>query len=171
VAIRGLNAGTVVVYDASGARLRNITNSYGRTAATALDSRLSRYVDVGNALFASQLGTGWYDLEEAHRWMGKTATLHIGGPESATQELYLSGGVPAELTGHAPLVLKISLDGEALPALYIPQGAESFELSTPVPPRFIHKDDVTVTIDVDRTFTPPGDGRALSLAFGKISIH
>ena len=41
----------------------------------------------------------------------------------------------------------------------------------PIPARLVGAERVEVTLTVDRTFVPPGDGRELGLAFGSFSVR
>jgi hypothetical protein len=146
----------IVVYDARGPRLRNITQLY---AALPHDNTLPLRVDAASPLTSYLLGPEWYPSDGDHRWMPKRATLRIGGPGT---RLYLRGECPSELL---PLSVTVSVDGEPLPSATI--GENAFEISFPIPAR----PELKVTIEAARTFRPAADPRDLSLAFGTIEVR
>ncbi|MEO7652129.1 MAG: hypothetical protein ABIZ80_16820, partial [Bryobacteraceae bacterium] len=59
--------------------MRDITAEW-KAASRGKWSGPSRRVDVSNPLVQSQLGDGWFALDGASRWMGKRASLRLGGP-------------------------------------------------------------------------------------------
>ena len=169
--LQALNSGRIVVYSAAGERLKNITGKYGSTAQSRLSGETPRRVDVANDLLGRLLGKGWYPRDDQHRWMPKQATLRIGGPTMAGQRLYISGYCPAEQLEKGPLPLSVSVDGKALPPVRIQTGAGRFDFDSALPAELAGKESVEVALEVGRTFTPPGEDRALGLVFGVFEIR
>ncbi len=145
----------IVVYDARGPRLRNITQLY---AALPHDNTPPLRVDAASPLTSYLLGPEWYTSDGDHRWMPKRATVRIGGPGT---RLYLRGECPDQLL---PLAVTVSVDGAALPQETIRENA--FEISFPLPAR----PQYNLSIEAAKTFRPPADPRELSLAFGTIEV-
>ncbi len=167
----GLNAGRVVVYAPSGDRLRNVTDLYQQTTSLYLHKATPRRVDVANDLLAYLLGKTWYPRDENHRWMPKQADLRLGGPLDARQRLYLTGYCPKQQLEKGPLPLRVSVDGAALPPVQIQPGTENFAFDFALPATLTGKESVEVTVEVGRTFTPPGEDRVLGLVFGVFEIR
>lgn len=170
-ALRALSENRAVVYDASGARLRNITKRYKATAPALREPELARRVDVGQPLFADQLGPGWYEAEGGHRWMPARAVVHLGGPRSGSEKLYVTGYCPAAQVEQGPVRLAVFVDGGLLATVELTEGDARFDFSFPLPGQLAGKDSVEVALQVDRTFVAPGDGRELGVAFGVLAIR
>lgn len=166
VVTRELARNRLVVYDVRGERLRNMTSLY---AALPRDNSLPRRLDVGDPLIANLLGPEWYPLDQDHRWMARAATLKLGGPASAGQSLYLHGNCADQQIESGALNVTVTVDGSTLPVASVRQ--TSFELRFPLPPQVVGKSEIQVSIQVDRTFRPPADGRDLGLAFGVVEIR
>jgi hypothetical protein len=170
ILLRALERGEAVVYDASGGRLRNITTPYGRVLE-GLKLDAPRFLDVGNPLFSKQLGPGWYAPDGAIRWMGLRAEVHLGGPRSGGQSLHLVGHAPQELFQNGTVRLVVHVNSHELANFQLGLENMDFELTAPLPGDLAGSQEISFVLDVSRTWSPPGDGRAISLAFGKIFIH
>lgn len=162
VAAMGLEHKQIEVYDASGPTLRNITYYY---AATLRASGLPEQVSVSDPITTSLLGVGWYRLETDHRWMGKRATLRMGAPHHSGEKLYLEGYC-AEGLGEAQVT--VSVNGATLPAAPVHPGL--FDLAFPIPDSLAGKSEMQVTVEVSKTFVPPGEDRNLGLSFGTFEV-
>jgi hypothetical protein len=168
VAAQGLARGDLVVYDARGPRLRNVTSVY---AAIPRDTKLPRLLDAAVPLNAYLLGPEWYPVDEDHRWMPQRASLRMAGAEHRGEKLYLHGGTTTELLQTGPVTVHVTVDGVALPAAVLRPDQEEFELSFPLPDAATNKSEMKVTIAVSKTFRAPGDPRELSLHFGTFEVH
>jgi hypothetical protein len=153
------------VYDVRGPRLHNITTLY---ASLPIDMAQPRRLTGGDPALAEMFGPEWYPIEVDHRWMPHRATLKIGGPTRPGEHLYLHGYVSAEQLHAGPVDVTATVDGVSLPAGRV-TGTE-FELNLPLPDSIVGKPVVPVTLEVNRTIRPPGDGRELGMAFGEISV-
>jgi hypothetical protein len=63
------------------------------------------------------------------------------------------------------------LDGAALPAASIKPGESAFELAFPLPDSAVGKTELSITVEVARTFRPASDPRELGLAFGVFEVR
>ena len=171
IALQALAGKQVVVYQVGGARLRNVTALFQELAPRLWSPEEPRSVVAGNRLFAGQLGTEWGEIESGHRWMSREATVRLGGPSQPGQKLYLSGYCPGGLLAQEPARLAVSVDGEPLASAQLRQGNASFELSWPLPDRLAGRPALTILLELDRTFTPPGETRRLGLVFGSFRVQ
>jgi len=167
----GLNKGKVVVYSVAGDRLKNITAVYQALSPLNLRSGTPRRVDVSNDLLKHLLGDTWYQSDGTHRWMPKRATVRLGGPNKASERLYITGYCPVQQFEKGALPLSAQLDGKPLGAVSIQPGTERFDFNFALPPGLVGKDAVEVAVEVGRTFATAGDDRQLGVAFGVFEIR
>jgi hypothetical protein len=170
VLLRALERGQAVVYDASGGRLRNITTAYEFILESSPVEE-PRFLDVGNPLFSKQLGTGWYPPDGTIRWMGARAEVRLGGPPAAGQSLHLLGHAPQELFQNGTVRLTVHANSRELANFQLGPENVDFELAAPIPGDLKGTSQISLVLDVSRTWSAPADSRAISLAFGKIFIH
>lgn len=161
----------VAVYEVGEHRLRNVTSLYSRVVAPRLAKGAPRRIDVGQPLFADQLGLGWYAAEDGYRWMGKRAEVRLGGPQTAQEKLYLKGFCPAQLVTNSPAYLTVMIGGHTLPPATLDRDHLSFEFSWPIPEDQIGRPEIDIVVAVDRTFRSGRDVRDLGLAFGHLSVR
>ncbi|HLK22926.1 MAG TPA: hypothetical protein VKT81_28465 [Bryobacteraceae bacterium] len=130
---------------------------------------MSTRVDAGDPQFQNQLGPEWYAIDQGFRWMPMRATVRLRGPIAKGQKLIVSGYCPALQTAKGPLGLQVSLDDFALRPVEIEKGDApfSFEFSLPEDARA----EITLRLEVERTFSTPADQRTLGLAFGTFEIR
>jgi hypothetical protein len=172
VARRALEENRAVVYAAGGERLKNITTAFSNAARTRWPHpEEPRRVDAGSPLFETQLGPGWYGIEGNYRWMAKRATVWLGAPQSAGEKLHVAGYCPVSQVQKGPLKMTVSVDGLPFPPILLDQGDALFENAFPLSKKLLGKERVELTIEVDRTFQAPSDGRSLGLVFGTFAIR
>jgi len=171
VALKALDREQVVVYEVGGERLRNLTALYQVIGSRLWGAEEPRRVHAGNRLLADQLGPGWFDIEGGHRWMSRQATVRLGGPAKPGQKLYLSGYCPAGLLEHGPVRLTVAVDGEPLPPVLLRDPDQRFEMVLPLPDKLVGHPAMAVSLELDRTFTPPGETRRLGLVFGTFRVR
>lgn len=169
--LEALEKNRLAVYLVSGERLRNITSIYEKTARLQLKNESPRRVDVGNPLLEPLLGKTWHSREGAYRWMPRRATVRIGGPRNARERLYLIGFIPAAELDKGPVRLSVRAEAFALGSRPVEKGMERIEVDFELPAALVGKDTIELTIEVDRTFVPPADGRELGVAFGVFEIR
>ncbi len=170
LAKRALDRGQAVVYRVGDGRLHNITTSYRERTASTWKLEQPRYVDVGQALFDDLLDAGWYPLEGSYRWMQKHASLRMGGPARAGDKLYISGFCPQGQLGEKSVKMTVTMSGLSL-GVVTPDRLGAFEATFSIPASVVGRDEVQIVLDLNRTFTPPGDSRTLGLAFGTFALR
>lgn len=171
VARRVLEEGRLVIYSVETDRLRNITSVYSQTARFRWQAEGEpRQVDVGEPIFAHQLGSGWHPIDVRHRWSAKRATLRLGGPRTPEEELHVEGFCPAVRLKDGPVRLTISVDGLALPGVWVGEPAGRFRFAFQLPAATLGRASIEVSVEVDRTLRLPGDRRELGLVFGTFAI-
>ena len=168
---RALDQDSVVVYEAGGGRLKNITRLYSQVFQQAGADGIPRRVDAGNPLLGYLLGKTWYRAERWSRWMPRRATVRMGGPVSAAQKLYVHGSCPAGLLAAGPLDMRLWADELPLGGGRVEERNASFDFVFDLPRQLQGKAAVTVTVEAGRTFRPAGDNRDLSCSFGTFEIR
>jgi hypothetical protein len=168
VAAQALQRGELVVYDASGPRLRNITALY---TAIPRETKLPKRLDASVPLNGYLLGPEWHQIDEDHRWMPHRATLRMGAPERPGEKLYLRGGTSSELLQKGPVTVRVAVNGIALPPATIRRAEESFELSFRLPDAVVGKMEMNVAVEVSRTFHVAQDPREFGLHFGVFEVR
>jgi hypothetical protein len=129
------------------------------------------YLDVRSPLTALHVGEGWWPAEANHRWMSKEAVVELRGPEAKSGELVLRGFVAPEHVSAGPVLLSVSVDGNALTPAKIDSHNLTFDLRLPLPAAVLGKPLVRVELAVDRPLVIPGDGRELGPAFGTFEVR
>jgi len=170
-AARLLLAGDAVVYRVSGRRLNNVTRLFRASLGPPERHPPARWVDAGKPWFADQIGAGWQPIEGGYRWMGRRAEITLGGPQTPGETLYVAGFCPARQVAAGPLEFRVSVNGDRPHRVHLTRGDRGFEFRFPLPEQLIGKESVLVSLEVDRTFSPPGDNRELGLAFGLLAIR
>jgi hypothetical protein len=166
VMVQALQRGELVVYDARGPRLRNITAVYA-----AIPREVKPPARVDAVADAYLLGPEWYRADGDHRWMPRRATLRVAAPEHTGEKLYLSGGTSSELLQKGPVTVGVTVNGMALPPARMARNDASFELSFALPDAVAGKAEMQVAIEVNRTFRTPADPRELGLYFGVFEVR
>ncbi|MBI3666095.1 MAG: glycosyltransferase family 39 protein [Acidobacteria bacterium] len=166
--LAALRAGSAVVCDVSSGRLLDITNAYAASAPARLKAAPPRRVNVGDLYMADQLGSGWSGFEGTHRWMGRRAQVRLAGPRSPEDRLRIQA-IHSEQPQAGPVHLSVSVDGIPIGRVEI-RNNRTGEHIFPLPPSLIGKQEITVTLETDRTFRIPGDERDLGLAFGVVEL-
>jgi hypothetical protein len=170
-ALEAFKRNQAVVYEVTNDRLLNITDYYSKQAISTWKQDLPQSVDAAQSLYSSQFGNTWYPIEDGHRWMPRQATVRLGAPKSPDQKLHLTGFAPDELFREGPVHLKVSADEKVLQVFTLTASDTEFDLITVMPAESVGRQDTLITLEVDRVYVPPGDGRTLSLGFGKIRIQ
>jgi hypothetical protein len=164
---KALDSEQAVVYQLEGDRLRNITSVY-QTSLPKDVTGLPNFVRAGEPLFADQFGPEWNPLESGFRWMGPRGTVKLGNPPGA-RTFQLRGWIPDEvaaLKGH----LQAKLDGVTVGRIGLSRQG-NFEFTSEIPENLRDRRQLTLQLDCDRTWVPPGDGRSLCAAFGEFGLR
>jgi hypothetical protein len=117
------------------------------------------------------MGSGWYAIEGETRWMGKRATLRIGAPIRAPATLELTGYCVPQQLAEGPLRLTVTVDGAPLPPAQIQSCDGLFQKDFPLPPETAGRKLMEIVVEVDRTFSVPGDQRDLGLIFRSFEVR
>ncbi|HYM13106.1 MAG TPA: glycosyltransferase family 39 protein [Bryobacterales bacterium] len=167
--LEALRKGEVAVYDASEPVLRNITFHYTMDAPNLLRPEAPRRVEVGEPLMASQLGPGWYGIQQDHRWMGRRAELRLAAPRRPGERLRIEAIYPERLNV-GTLHLSVAVNGIAIGTAEI-RDVRSTDHEFALPAAVVGLGEMTVTLEVDRTFRAAPDPRELGLAFGVVEVR
>jgi len=170
-ALRALEEGQLVIYAVERDRLRNITRVYEPVARVRWQEEEPRQVDVAEPIFARQLGPGWYEIQGSHRWMGRRATVRLGGPRTAEERLYVQGFCPAVRVRVGPVQMRVSVEGRPVGRIVLEKPNQLFSREFPLPPEAVGRPRVELVIEVDPPLRVPGDQRELGLAFGRFAIR
>jgi hypothetical protein len=166
--MHALGREALVVYDASGPRLRAITASY---AVPPGSEGAPARIDAANPLLGYLLGPEWYPVDGDHRWMPARATLRMGAPQAPGKSLYLAGVCPEGNLQAGPLPVVVSVNGIKLPEATIQPGQGQFQLVFPLPAAVTGTGEMQVEAAISRTTRAPGDDRDLGLAFGVFEVR
>jgi hypothetical protein len=170
-AARLLRADQAVVYDVSGRRPKNVTRLFRASLGPPERLPPARWIDAGKPWFADQIGAGWEPIERGYRWMGRRAELRLGGPQKAGEVLFVAGFCPAKQLAQGPLEFRVSVDGGSPERRRLTKADTGFEFRFPLSKELIGKESFLVSLEVERTFSPPGENRELGLAFGLFAVR
>ena len=169
-ALHAIEFGRGRVFRLSGTQLLDITRGYEQILRT--DPRATRvdFVDAGDPNYAERLGPTWYKAEGGLRWMPKSATVRLSGPENVGAKLYVTGYVPPAIVAAGPVTLAFRVAGERIGDGKIStDGTFSFEF--PVPASMVGRKEVEVEIEASRVLHPETDPRDFGAAFGTFAIR
>jgi hypothetical protein len=160
-----------VVYQVEPDRLRGQTLPYEMAARERWQPALARRIDVGRPAFAAQLGPEWYGIEDGRRWMPQRATLWLGGPQHAGATLHVEGFCQREQSQIGPVRIAVTTDSTRLPDIVIAHCGEQFQADLPLSPEVAGRPRIKVSIEVDKVYYAPGDGRPLGAVFGRFEVR
>ena len=164
----------VVIYSLSGDHLRNITESFERSAPNRFVNRLPSRIDAGNPLYSWLLGPTWLQPESGVRWMPGKATVRLRGPDTRGNKIVLDGFYPAEqlneeLVNKTPRHLILSVDGVRVGETQINNPESSFHRLFSMPDASVGKSAVEIEILVDPVQRK--NGQTYGVVFGKVAIQ
>ena len=158
-----------LVFELKGRELRDITEPYFAKAQIA--AMRPEFVDVADPLYRGRLGPTWYQIEQNFRWMPKTATLKIAGPQRAGQVLEVTGYCPAAVLAKGPLRVFFRGDGIDIGSRRLILPDQHFDLELPLPAALIGRSTIELEIEVSHTTqVPGGDPRTLGLVLQTFTI-
>jgi len=170
-AYEAIHTGQAVVYAWDPPVLRNVTRSFEDLASTVWKHEMPRFVDAGQAAFATMLGPMWYDLESGFRWMPRSASVRIAAPSRSGEKLWVSGYCPESFLAANPRLLTVRINGIKLDSVRITPQNPAFEFAFPLPDQLVGAASMLLELEVDRTSSIPGDEREFGLAFGRFAIR
>ncbi len=150
--------------------VRDVTQSYLAAASLEFAARHPEFVDLADPTYVSHLGPTWYPAEEDFRWMPKTGTVKIGGPQEAGRVLDVNGYCPAILVAQGPVTILFRADDVEIGTATLKQPDQRFNLQFPLPPELVGRPMVQIEIEVSRTTQAPGDSRDLGMVFTTFTI-
>jgi hypothetical protein len=166
-AMRLLNRNQLTVLDAGAAAPRDVTDSFAATLGQQALQSGRNFVDVGSPVYASKIGPEWYQVENGFRWMPRRATVELAGPKSPKERLYVTGhGAGAALAG-GPVTVTLRVKEKEIGSGKVTEADRPFAFDVPIP---VGRETLLLTVEVSRTFHPPGDPRELGLIFGTFEI-
>lgn len=136
-----LETGGAVVYDASGAVLRNVTGRFRAMASALWRETMPRYLNFGDPIFEAYLGPGWAAARDGYRAAGPRARFRIASPADARERLRLT-----VFEKQRP-VLKVCAEGAELPAQEISRAGEGWEIRLIPPPGPAAKTEMELTLE------------------------
>ncbi len=160
-----------IVFQVTGESIREVTAAYRAIAQSQRAAMRRTSIELGDSSAADLLGSGWYPAEKGFRWMAKAASARLAGPQTAQQRLHIDGFVPAGALANGPLTLLIKVDAKPAGALRIDTPDSLLTADFALPQAAIGQREITITLEVSRTFRPPGDPRELGLILSKLAIR
>jgi hypothetical protein len=158
-----------LVFELKGRGVQDITNRYLARAQFA--SSHPEFVNVADPLYRDRLGPTWFKIEQNFRWMPKTATVKIAGPQKAGQVLEVTGYCPAAVVAQGPLQVSFSGDGIDIGSASLTRPNQHFDLKLPLPSTLVGRPMIELEIEVNRTIRPGGtDPRTLGLVLQTFTI-
>ena len=162
--------GDALVYEIENRKLRNITRTYAAIVRAQPDPPLASFIDVGVPHFESQIGEGWYGVENGFRWSTQHAIVYLPGPSSPGQKLTVHGSAPDVQTKKGPLHFALSIDGRQQPVKTIGRDNADFHFDYDLPADLVGRPKVEVAFTLDRTVRVSTDDRNLGIVFGEFSV-
>ena len=155
LALRVLQAGRAIVYQADGAVLRNATARYRALAGTLWKAEAPRFINLGDTIYAEYLGPGWSAAADGYRWLLRTGTLHVGGPRGPGDRLYVG------VFSAAKPRLSLRVDGTDLAPQLNARSNGMSEFAASLPVALGGKEEVEVVLS-------NGDPAALQFGFVEV---
>ena len=168
-AMRLLNRNELTVLDVAASPPKDITADFTATLGNQIVHSSRNFVDVGNLLYSPKLGPSWYQVENGSRWMPKRATVELAAPKSASERLYVTGYGAAAALASGPLTITVLIKGKQIGHAAVTEPNHLFAFDLPLPADLAGQ-PLQLTIEVSKTFHPPGDPRELGLIFGTFEI-
>jgi hypothetical protein len=142
-ALRALKENRAVVYQVTGAGLRNVTNRYRLAAETAWKAETPQFINLGDSVFDSYLGPGWSQSRDGSRYMNGAGTLHIGAPRAARDRLYIGVFRVTDFR------LELRVNGLAVPTELERRDLDLSEFAAKLPALFIGEKDLEIRLSAD----------------------
>ncbi len=170
-AVRALEQNQAVALQVSSSGVREVTASYRAVVQSQRTAIRRTSIDLGDTGSADLLGEGWHAAEKGFRWMGKRATVRLAGPQNAAERLYVDGFIPAGAVASGPVTLTLRVDGKPVGMTKLQKADSLLAIDFALPVSTVNQREVTVELEVSRTFQPPGDPRDLGVIISKIAIR
>lgn len=159
-----------IVYKLEGRHLRDVTQAALTAVHEDYMTAHPEIVEVADPVYQSRLGPTWYNAEKGFRWMPKTATVKIAGPQHPGQVLEISGYCPSLIVRKGPLKVTFHADGIEIGAVTLEQPDQPVHLQLPLPASLIGRPMIEVEIEVSRTVQVGSDVRPLGMIFSSFRM-
>ena len=170
-ALLAIESGKARVLDVTAIQPRDITESFETVMRAEFLGASRAFVDVGQPLYAPRLGPTWYKIENAYRWMPKSATVELAGPSSPGERLYVTGYGSANVVASGPVTVRFRVNGQEIGTTVVAMPDHKFQSDFLLPDKLVGEYSMGVSIEVSKTFRPAGDQRDLGMIFGTFSVH
>lgn len=154
-----------VVYTLEGRHLRDVTQSSLKAVEAEYMTAHPEIVDVADPAYQDRLGPTWYSAEKGFRWMPKTATVKIAGPQHSGQVLEVTGYCPAIVIAKGPLKVMFRAEGIEIGAVTLEQPDQPVNFQFPLPAALTGRPMIEIEIEVARTVQAGSDVRPLGMIF------
>lgn len=165
-----VSQGQGAIYELQGRGLLDVTPVYKPELAAQYKDTAPKFVDVGDPMYQSRLGSTWYNIDGRYRWMPKNATVEIAGPASDGQFLEITGFCPALAVAKGPLEVWFRSGAIEIGKASLNQPDQMFSLRFPMPRQFVGRPAIELEIELSRTAMVPPDLRPLGLIFGTFTM-
>lgn len=127
LARRALDAGGAVAYRFDGQTLHNATARFHQIADSVWREQVPHFVNLGDPVFGSYLGSGWQEAVRGYRCMRGTAAFVIGPPRSAAECLYIG------VFRTTPFRVSVRVNGAEFPAALMRKDNDLSEFRVTLP--------------------------------------
>ena len=167
--IERFRRGEVEVYKVNGTGLLRATDEFRSATAPSLMEPVW-WMEAADPWEDWRLGEGWGRNEDHYRWTARRAEVQIPGPQRSGQQFWIKGYAPADRMAGGPVKLAAYFDGAGIDKWELSRPGD-FELEAPLGGRWTGRKSVTLAIESDPPFTPPGDTRELGVIVGRLGIR
>ena len=143
LALRALKADRALVYRLDGPLLRNVTNHYRDAAEALWKPEQPRFINLADSVFSEYFGSGWSEGADGYRSMSRSATIHIGGPRTSSDHLYVGAFDVRQFQ------IGVRVDGVEVPTELNHRDYELSEFVAALPAGFTGKDLVEVSLSTN----------------------
>jgi hypothetical protein len=170
-ALNKLSSNQARVLTVSNDGVHDITRGY--QLVLHADPRATRIdaVDAGDPASAQSFGPTWFPAESGFRWMPKSATVQLSGPNTPSQRLYLTGFAPEAVLKSGPVTMTVRADAHELGRTVIRDPNTKFAFDFALPADLLDKQSIEISVELDKVLRAPSDNRDLGIVFGTFSVH
>jgi hypothetical protein len=151
VAKHALENDQAVVFDFRAGHLKNVTATYWRYAVSHYGDAPPHRIQMGNPLYGYLLGPEWQPIEDFVRWMGRSASLRIAGPDAPGARLTVVGFCWDEILRGGPMHLGAFADGVSIGSAELHGPDTRFEQSFPLPAALVGRPAIEITLTASPT--------------------
>jgi hypothetical protein len=170
-AVKMIDSGQARVLQITDGPPLDVTHSFQAIARAEFLAHHRNFVDVGQPLYATELGPTWHRIENGFRWMPKSATVQLAGPSSTGQKLYVTGYAPGAAVAAGPVSLRFRASGVELGTAQVVQPDRQFQCVFALPDKLVGAYAIEISIEAGKTFREAGNGRELGIVFGTFAVR